>query len=73
MSKFQCVQLDCKNPVTKWEYLVIDDTSGVNPDGHEGLNFLGQKGWELTSILKNPTGGNTWYFKRQVPNESNLC
>lgn len=68
-SKFQCVQLDCENPIVKWEYLVIDDSSGCNPDSYEELNFLGQKGWELTALKKDAiTGSHIWYFKRQISN-----
>lgn len=72
-SAFQCDSLDCDNPVTKWEYMLIDDaTSGCNPDGYQDLNFLGSKGWELVSIRKNAiTGGHVWYFKRQISLISN--
>lgn len=60
----------------KWEYKIIDDAEGVNPDAEESLNFLGEEGWELCAILEYPVYrgspllhlGNwrKWYFKRQV-------
>lgn len=54
--------------MSQFEYQIIDDVKGVNPDSEEGLNWLGEQGWELVSINPYQTPYGTWrkwYFKRQ--------
>lgn len=52
----------------KWEYKIIDNALGVNPDDTVGLNYLGEEGWELVAVRKSDCeyGGWKFYFKREV-------
>ncbi|KKM14128.1 hypothetical protein LCGC14_1709310 [marine sediment metagenome] len=43
-----------------WEYKTL--TGQTDRD----LNILGSQGWELINITLSPSGGLTFYFKREV-------
>lgn len=60
-----------------WEYQIIRDWDGCNPDSEFELNDLGKDGWELICVDQVPqysTGpnpkllgtGRSWYFRRKV-------
>lgn len=54
--------------MNKFEYKIYDQKDGVNPDDEVGLNYLGNKGWELVAIRKSDSkyGGYCFYFKRLI-------
>jgi hypothetical protein len=69
--------------VTKWEYCVLEwrpDQATVTVYGQSARPFdlydwdsefaaLGAEGWELVSVLANPSGAQEYwyYFKRPMP------
>lgn len=66
--RFERAYLEKRNNLSQFEYKIIDDVKGINPDSEEDLNWLGEQGWELVSINPYQTLYGTWrkwYFKRQ--------
>ena len=49
--------------IYKWEYLVIQLPRQIE-DAKAELNFRGQDGWELISVVSDDSG-RVAYFKRQ--------
>jgi hypothetical protein len=57
----------------KWEYAMQsrrfpkgNPEEGVHKQEVEWLDYLGNRGWELVSVIRGLAVGNRYYFKRAI-------